>query len=258
MVNFPYTGSNAGCLTPPLNLPLRTVREMVLRILLGFIVMMELPVLAAGPEDTAAVVPTCPLVVVDDCAPMDPLRLYDSIPSAALYKCWTPYDINPYMVSRAEVPECIPLVLVDSLECDFVVPFNGRVTSPFGPRRHRIHKGTDIDLETGDSVMCAFDGVVRVAQYSGGYGNVVVVRHFNGLETIYAHLSKLNVAPGQRVSAGELIGMGGQTGRATGSHLHFEIRYLGFALDSAFLIDWDSGVLRQNEVEIPLELLVGG
>jgi murein DD-endopeptidase MepM/ murein hydrolase activator NlpD len=128
------------------------------------------------------------------------------------------------------------------------MPVQGRVTSNFGPRRYRIHKGTDIDLETGDTIICAFDGVVRVAEYSGGYGNVVVVRHFNGLETIYAHLSKMEVRPGTPVEAGSLLGLGGRTGRATGSHLHFEVRYMGLAIDSRLFMDYETGTLRDNEL----------
>src|SRR5574343_1124269 len=100
------------------------------------------------------------------------------------------------------------------------------ITSEFGWRKYRPHYGTDIDLEIGDTVVSAFDGMVRIARPKvGGYGNVVIIRHSNGLETVYAHLSKILVEPGQTIKAGELLGLGGNTGRSYGAHLHFDMRY---------------------------------
>lgn len=175
-------------------------------------------------------------------------RIFNAIPADDLYCLWNTADINPYRISTEQLNDSIHLKLVDSLECGFAMPVSGCVTSAFGPRRYRTHKGTDIDLETGDSVRCAFDGVVRVACYSGGYGNVIVVRHFNGLETVYAHLSKVEVVPGTPVDASQVLGLGGRTGRATGSHLHFEVRYLGMAIDPGLLIDFDRHELQSNVV----------
>lgn len=117
-------------------------------------------------------------------------------------------------------------------------PYRGEVTSHFGLRKYRYHYGTDVNLETGDSVLCAFDGRVRVIKKSRSYGFVVVVRHLNGLETLYAHLSLINVFPEQFVKAGDLIGFGGNTGRSRGSHLHFETRYLGAPINPEDIIDF--------------------
>ena len=111
--------------------------------------------------------------------------------------------------------------------CDFNSPWTGRVTSSYGWRNNRPHYGVDIKLNTGDSVKSAFEGMIRVSKYSKSYGNVIVVRHQNGLETLYAHLSKRTVKAGDIVETGQTIGLGGNTGRSFGSHLHFETRYLG-------------------------------
>jgi murein DD-endopeptidase MepM/ murein hydrolase activator NlpD len=115
--------------------------------------------------------------------------------------------------------------------CDFQSPWTGRVTSSYGWRNNRPHYGVDIKLNTGDSVKSAFEGMVRVSKYSRSYGNVVVIRHQNGLETLYAHLSKRTVKVGDVVKTGNTLGLGGNTGRSFGSHLHFETRYLGEPLN---------------------------
>jgi len=125
------------------------------------------------------------------------------------------------------------------------MPNKGPITSDFGWRRRRPHYGTDIDLETGDTVVAAFDGRIRIAKFNnGGYGNVVVIRHNNGLETVYGHLSKLLVEPDQEVTAGTVIGLGGNTGHSYGSHLHFEMRFLGRALDTEDVIDFEKGEVK--------------
>lgn len=131
--------------------------------------------------------------------------------------------------------------------CDFAYPANGIITSPFGPRWGRMHYGLDIDLETGDPVMAAFEGMVRISQLHASYGNVVIIRHANGLETLYAHLSQRNVKPGDYVQAGDLIGLGGNTGRSYGSHLHFEVRYRGDAIDPNLIVDPNQKALRDWE-----------
>ena len=121
--------------------------------------------------------------------------------------------------------------------CDFVFPLaKGHQTSPFGPRWGRLHAGLDLDLETGDPISSAFEGLVRISQFSDSYGNVVVVRHPNGLETLYAHMSARMVVSGQYVQAGDLLGLGGNTGHSFGAHLHFETRFLGNPFDPAYLI----------------------
>ncbi len=120
-----------------------------------------------------------------------------------------------------------------------------------------MHKGIDIDLNKGDAVVAAFDGKVRIAKRKGGYGNVVVIMHPNGLETVYAHLHKFKVKAGDVVLSGQTIGLGGSTGHSTGSHLHFEVRYKGQALNPASIISFtdhklldDAIVLKKSRKDI--------
>lgn len=121
-----------------------------------------------------------------------------------------------------------------------------KVNSNFGWRRGRVHAGIDLDLETGDNVYAIIDGVVKEAEYSRGYGNLVILQHENGLETYYAHLSKIKVEPGDVVESGDLIGLGGSTGRSTGPHLHFEVRYHGAYMDPNHVIDFKTGELKSD------------
>ena len=121
--------------------------------------------------------------------------------------------------------------------------------SGYKVRRGSAHKGTDIPLSVGDSIFATFDGVVRyvgTTRQTGGYGNLVVIRHSNGLETYYGHLSKTLCEPNEAVKAGDVIGLGGSTGRSTGPHLHFEARYKGQAFDPERLIDFQTGELRDS------------
>jgi murein DD-endopeptidase MepM/ murein hydrolase activator NlpD len=114
----------------------------------------------------------------------------------------------------------------------------------YGMRWGRMHRGLDLGLNIGDSVYSSFNGIVRYAQFNtGGYGNCVVIRHFNGIETLYGHLDKLLCEPGDLVLAGDLIGLGGTTGRSTGPHLHFETRYMGNSFNPELIIDKNSGKL---------------
>lgn len=153
---------------------------------------------------------------------------------------------QPYDVELKDLPMSMVIDLVDSLK-SYHYPFKGRVTSKYGPRRSRIHQGTDIDLETGDPVYATFDGRVRVTTYiKGGYGNLVIIRHDNGLETYYGHLSEIHVKNDEWVTAGQVIGKGGNTGRSTGSHLHYEMRYKGHTFDPERLIDFSTGTLRRE------------
>ena len=121
---------------------------------------------------------------------------------------------------------------------DYAIP-----TSHLGPRRRRFHYGLDLAMHTGEPIYAAFDGVVRFSKYNSSYGHLIVIRHDNGLETYYAHLSKRHVTPGTRVKAGEEIGLCGNTGRSRGSHLHFEIRYNGNALNPENVISCDTRAL---------------
>ena len=132
---------------------------------------------------------------------------------------------------------------------NFVAPVKGQVTSPYGWRASfgRMHRGVDLRLSVGDTVVSAFDGKVRLTKFEAkGYGYYVVVRHDNGLETVYGHLSKFLVKPGQRIRAGQPIALGGNTGRSTGPHLHFETRFLGLAVNPEAIIDFTHGVTHKD------------
>jgi murein DD-endopeptidase MepM/ murein hydrolase activator NlpD len=161
---------------------------------------------------------------------------------------WDNKNIHAYRYDLSKMPQTVEFLLTHGLGGDFVMPVDGGVdvTSGFGPRWGKHHNGIDLDLETGDKVKAAFDGKVRIAQYSSSFGYVVVVRHFNGLETTYAHLSKLMVGENQDVKAGTLIGLGGNTGRSRGSHLHFEVRYKGHPMNPREMIDFERNALKNN------------
>lgn len=158
---------------------------------------------------------------------------------------WDDVSPNPYRMDVKDLQDDISLWLVDSLG-GYHCPYQTKVYSPFGYRRGRRHNGVDLPLKTGTPVVAAFSGKVRMSRYYKGFGNLVVIRHENGLETFYAHLSKRLVNVGDWVSAGQHIGLGGSTGRSTGAHLHFETRYCGFAFDPQWIIDFESGTLRHR------------
>ena len=159
---------------------------------------------------------------------------------------WETTTVNPYNKTEDKLPEAWAIWLVDSLD-QFHVPFKGGILSKYGPRRGRVHQGIDLPLTLGTPVYVTFPGQVRVSRYSDkGYGNIVVIRHENGLETIYAHLSERKVSVGDWVNAGQVLGLGGSTGRSTGPHLHFEMRYQGFSFDPEWIIDFKKGELRQR------------
>lgn len=152
---------------------------------------------------------------------------------------WNTQVPHPYPLSMTANDTVIKLVLNNLGKSDgFVMPVQNVLTSKFGWRDGRPHKGIDIDLEVWDTVVTAFPGMVRVAKYYGGYGRVVVVRHYNGLETLYAHLHRIKVQPGDTVQAGDLIGLGGSSGHSTGSHLHFETRFKGIPINPLAFIDY--------------------
>ena len=155
---------------------------------------------------------------------------YDS-PAEDLYEDWS----NRYAHQETALPDSFRISLKG-----FCMPTESRVlTSNFGARWGRQHKGLDIKVYTGDTIRAAFAGKVRIVRYERrGYGKYVVIRHYNGLETIYGHMSEQLVVEDQEVRAGEPIGLGGNTGRSTGSHLHFETRLCGVALNPALMFDF--------------------
>ena len=156
---------------------------------------------------------------------------------------WTDARVNPYGNLFDQLNEDIRIPMAG-----FRLPHPGYVTSPYGMRRYRMHKGTDIKVQIGDSIRSAWDGQIRIVGWDPqGYGYYVVVRHDNGLETIYGHLSTPLVDEYQRIYAGEVLGLGGNTGRSTGSHLHWEIRYLGEAMNPAGFVDFATGQLKNKE-----------
>ena len=173
-------------------------------------------------------------------------RNIDVLDETIYTQYWDTSKIHAYNVELKDLPMSMVIDLVDTLK-SYHYPFKGRVTSKYGPRRRGIHQGTDIDVETGDPIYATFDGRVRHTTYiARGYGNLIIIRHDNGLETFYAHLSEINVKPGDWVTAGQVIGKGGNTGRSTGSHLHYEIRYKGHSFDPERLIDFKTGDLRRE------------
>lgn len=164
-------------------------------------------------------------------------------------KYWDMQGLFPYRnVDMSAMPQSVAIDLVDSTKsyhCPYQGPVNPR--GKYGPRRQRQHHGVDLTLKTGDPIYATFCGRVRISQYNtGGYGHLVIIRHDNGLETYYGHLSERMVAAGQWVEAGQIIGLGGSTGRSTGPHLHFETRYYGQSFDPERLIDFQNGTLNHE------------
>lgn len=164
---------------------------------------------------------------------------------------WDTTTLLPYQeVPLSALPASVAIDLVDSLKA-YHYPYKGPLhpRGKFGPRRRRVHRGVDIPLRAaGDPIYAAFNGRVRISKMCGGYGNLVVIRHDNGLETFYGHLAERMVTPGQWVEAGQVIGLGGSTGRSTGPHLHFETRYYGQTFDPERLIDFEKGTLRRETI----------
>ena len=135
---------------------------------------------------------------------------------------------------------------------EFCFPMKNVITSPYGwrSRWNRPHRGVDILLRTGEPVRCCFPGTVRIARPMGGYGNLVVVRHPNGLETVYAHMSKILVRQSQQVQAGDTLGLGGSTGHSTGPHLHFEVRFQYEPFDPEWILDFRNYTLRTRRLHL--------
>lgn len=143
---------------------------------------------------------------------------------------------------------------------DFCFPMKKiRVNSRYGPRSGRYHNGIDLNLRVGDTIYAMFSGKVRYAKFNtGGFGNLVILRHFNSLETFYAHLSKFLVNPNDWVAVGQPIALGGNTGRSTGPHLHLEVRFYEAAINPEEIIDFENLTLRKENLFLHKQLFRPG
>lgn len=161
---------------------------------------------------------------------------------------WSNTAIDAYRMDWDSFPEKEYIWLVDDSDHYHYPGMDSiMVSSPFGYRHGVRHTGTDIRMPRGKEIYAAFDGKVRLAKSVSGYGNLVIIRHESGLETFYAHMSQINVNVDDWVEAGQVIGLAGSTGRSSGPHLHFEVRYNGYAVDPAWLIDFENeGILRHR------------
>jgi murein DD-endopeptidase MepM/ murein hydrolase activator NlpD len=168
-------------------------------------------------------------------------------PADELYNSnWDTLHVNPFISQKINFPESY------TVNCSsFIMPIGSKeinITSKYGIRRRRMHRGVDLKVQVGDTIRAAFDGKVRIKSYERrGYGYYLVLRHPNGLETVYGHLSKFLVKENDVVHAGAPIALGGNTGRSTGSHLHFETRFLGKDIDPADIIDFENGEPYKDE-----------
>lgn len=170
----------------------------------------------------------------------------DEIPAEELYGgIWTNNFVNAYK-SVKDAPDTMTIDL-----SNFTMPTLGQITSNFGPRRRRMHYGIDLKVQVGDTIYAAFDGKVRMTQFERlGYGNYVVLRHTNGLETVYGHLSKFLVRENDVVKSGDPIALGGNTGRSTGAHLHWEFRYMGRPIDPIQIVDFENKVCHRDNYTV--------
>lgn len=158
------------------------------------------------------------------------------------YAIWDINNINPYRTNAAQFNEVVNIELYNPNKgLLWAAPLETTlITSLFGPRWGRFHPGLDLNLQMGQPIYATFDGIVRISTYENGYGNYVVIRHPNGLETLYGHMSMRKVEVQQPVKAGQLIGLGGSTGWSTGPHLHLEVRYEGHPIDPALIFDFSN------------------
>jgi murein DD-endopeptidase MepM/ murein hydrolase activator NlpD len=174
------------------------------------------------------------------------------LPSATLYQnTWFNDRVKMSNFSLRDVPDEVVIRLLGKNNKEkFCFPYKGHKTSGYAWRWGRPHTGLDIGLNTGDPIHAAFDGVVRIARYNGGYGNMVLIRHYNNLETLYGHMSELKVKVGQVVKAGDVIGLGGSTGHSTGPHLHFECRCMYACFDPEWIVDLNSYKLKTKIIKL--------
>jgi murein DD-endopeptidase MepM/ murein hydrolase activator NlpD len=178
------------------------------------------------------------------------------VTSQEYFSIWDSKSVNPYKIDGTKFSDSITLILYNAAaEQGWACPLEeNKITSNFGMRSYRWHYGTDLKCNVGDPIRAAFDGIVRITQYDGGgYGNYILIRHSNGLETLYGHLSATQVKVGQLVKAGEVIGLGGNTGRSTGPHLHYEVRYQGNPLNPLEMYDFENNLLKFDTLNVTAE-----
>ena len=178
---------------------------------------------------------SAPVVPIED----DP-RFSDFSEMPEEYDIWSNTSINPYNISLVGMKDTVKLDV-----SGYCPPSEKHVTSDWGFRKWKFHYGIDLKVHRGDTVRSAFDGTVRITRRDRGYGYFVVVRHDNGLETLYGHLNKILVKPDERIKAGEAVGMGGNTGRSTGYHLHLEFRYLGNPINPNDIVDFQTHKIKK-------------
>jgi murein DD-endopeptidase MepM/ murein hydrolase activator NlpD len=199
-------------------------------------------------------------IIVDNNGPYwDYLRprnfTFDTLnaPARQYYNFWDTVVINPYKEDLKLMNDTVVIPLITD-GCGFHPPAIGDLSSNFGfrrwGRRAKFHFGVDVKMDVGDPVYAAFAGVIRIAKKSADYGYMVLIRHENGLETLYAHFSQLICYIGQHVSAGDIIGLAGSTGRSTGPHLHFEVRFKGEKINPNLVVHFPSGSLLADTLQI--------
>ncbi|MBP5413228.1 MAG: peptidoglycan DD-metalloendopeptidase family protein [Bacteroidales bacterium] len=165
----------------------------------------------------------------------------------SIFENWDSISIHIPRTDFSTMKDTLYLPLVGP---GYQLPKFNSLVSKFGWRKRRYHYGVDTKNQMYDSIYCVFDGVVRIAKRNRTYGNLVIVRHYNGMETFYAHCSKLLVNPSEEVKAGDVIALVGSTGRSTGPHLHFETRYKGTPINPEFIIDFENNKLRSDTLLI--------
>lgn len=171
----------------------------------------------------------------------------DSLKKDWIAENWNTKVFNPYKEVKKQYP--LHISFEDSTYAS-PIPRKKVVTSRYGWRNRRAHNGIDIDLITGDNVISMLDGVVRYVNNHAGHGKTIIVRHFNGLETVYAHLSRQSVKVNDTVRKGQVIGRGGTTGNARGSHLHLEVLFQGVPIHPEYVFDFsdESNIVRTNNI----------
>jgi LysM repeat protein len=227
----------------------------MLRTLRVFLFIMILPLMGVSQRNASAIIDTVetvsgPVILYRNYTweylTTEPVMMNPEEDSTGLFTHeWINDQVFAHPVMRDSIKDTTLILTSDDRH--FVLPVYGKLFRGF----NYVHKGLDIDLDRGDTVKAAFDGVVRYAKYNrGGFGNLVIIRHYNGLETYYAHLTKTKVYVNQVIEAGDLVGLGGSTGRSRSPHLHFEVRYKDVPVDPLRMIDFDNGKLIANTFPI--------